>query len=105
MRHASIKPLVRVFTCNRRDYPRLVLLNRQLQIAPSHALAPSALTCRLPSLQDRPGLVVLTIELETALSQMLGSYSPSKMWSPYRAPLARFLCKYTSEVRHGWSVW
>ena len=62
------------------------------------------LTCPALSLQDRPGLVVLTIELETALSQMLGSYSPSKMWSPYRAPLARFLCKYTSEVRLCWSV-
>ena len=63
----------------------------------------SPLCADLPitALQDRPGLVVLTIELETALSQMLGSYSPSKMWSPYRAPLARFLCKYTSEVRHG----
>ena len=48
--------------------------------------------------------MVLTIELETALSQLLGSYSPSKMWSPYRAPLARFLCKYTSEVRHCWGV-
>ncbi len=66
----------------------------------AHVLAAFVLTCPSLSVQDRPGLVVLTIELETALSQMLGSYSPSKMWSPYRAPLARFLCKYTSEVRH-----
>ena len=49
-------------------------------------------------LQERPGLVVLTIELEGALAQMPGSLSPSRMWSPYREPLAKFLNKYSAEV-------
>lgn len=55
------------------------------------------------SLQERPGLVVLTIELEGALAQMPGSLSPSRMWSPYRQPLAKFLNKYSADV--GISVW
>ena len=55
------------------------------------------------SLQERPGLVVLTIELEGALAQMPGSLSPSRMWSPYRQPLAKFLNKYSADVSI--SVW
>jgi len=50
------------------------------------------------TLQERPGLVVLTIELEGALAQMPGSLSPSRMWSPYRQPLAKFLNKYSADV-------
>ena len=45
-----------------------------------------ALRCRvtlgLLFLQERPGLVVLTIELEGALTQMPGSLAPSRLWSP-----------------------
>lgn len=48
--------------------------------------------------QERPGLVVLTIELEGALTQMPGSLAPSKLWSPYREPLAKFLNKYSQDV-------
>ena len=48
--------------------------------------------------QERPGLVVLMIELESALSQMPSNTEPTKMWSPYREPLARFLNKYPEEV-------
>ena len=48
--------------------------------------------------QERPGLVVLTIELEGALAQMPGNLSPSRMWSPYREPLAKFLNKYSVDV-------
>ncbi|KAL0051806.1 hypothetical protein WJX82_002492 [Trebouxia sp. C0006] len=47
---------------------------------------------------ERPGLVVLTIELEGALAQMPGSLSPSRMWSPYRQPLAKFLNKYSADA-------
>ena len=50
------------------------------------------------TVQERPGLVVLTIELEGALAQMPGSLSPSRMWSPYRQPLAKFLNKYSADV-------
>lgn len=38
---------------------------------------------------ERPGLVVLTIGLEEALHKLPGPASPSKKWSPYRAPLTR----------------
>jgi hypothetical protein len=48
--------------------------------------------------QERPGLVVLMIELESALAQMPSNTEPTKMWSPYREPLARFLNKYPEEV-------
>lgn len=50
------------------------------------------------TLQERPGLVVLTIELEGALAQMPGNLSPNRMWSPYREPLAKFLNKYSVDV-------
>ena len=56
---------------------------------------PEAVTCNV---QERPGLVVLTIELEGALAQMPGNLSPSRMWSPYREPLAKFLNKYSVDV-------
>lgn len=48
--------------------------------------------------QERPGLVVLTIELEKALSQTSNNMQPTKTWSPYRDPLAKFLNKYSKEV-------
>ncbi|EIE23491.1 hypothetical protein COCSUDRAFT_65942 [Coccomyxa subellipsoidea C-169] len=47
---------------------------------------------------ERPGLVVLMIELEGALAQMPSNTEPTKMWSPYREPLARFLNKYPEEA-------
>ena len=50
-------------------------------------------------MQERPGLVVLMIELENALAQMATNAEPTKLWSPYRQPLAKFLNKYTTEVR------
>ena len=50
------------------------------------------------SVQEQPGLVVLVIELENALAHMHTTVEPSKMWSPYREPLAKFLNKYTVEV-------
>ena len=50
--------------------------------------------------QERPGLVVLTIELEKALDKMAGNMQPTKLWSPYRGPLTLFLNKYATEVRH-----
>jgi hypothetical protein len=49
-------------------------------------------------MQDRPGLVVLMIELENALGQMATNAEPTKMWSPYRQPLGKFLNRYTPEV-------
>lgn len=49
--------------------------------------------------QERPGLVVLTIELEKALSQTGGNMQLTKTWSPYRDPLAKFLNKYSREVK------
>ena len=42
--------------------------------------------------------MVLVIELENALTHMHTTVEPSKMWSPYRQPLAKFLNKYTVEV-------
>ena len=42
--------------------------------------------------------MVLVIELENALAHMHTTVEPSKMWSPYREPLAKFLNKYTVEV-------
>ena len=53
--------------------------------------------------------MVLTIELEGALAQMPGSLSPSRMWSPYRQPLAKFLNKYSADVSQSvfgsWCTW
>ena len=47
---------------------------------------------------ERPGLVVLTIELEGALSKTHGANIPCKLTSPYRAPLTKFLNKYSTEA-------
>ena len=47
---------------------------------------------------ERPGLVVLTIELEGALSKTPGATIPCKLTSPYRAPLTKFLNKYSTEA-------
>ena len=38
------------------------------------------------------------IELENALALMATNTEPTKMWSPYREPLAKFLNKYPIEV-------
>ncbi|KAL4854024.1 Transcription-associated protein 1 [Chlorella vulgaris] len=40
---------------------------------------------------DRPGIVVLTIGLEDSLPKLPGTVIPSKLCSPYRLPLLRFL--------------
>lgn len=45
----------------------------------------------------RPGLVVLTIHLENSLATLPGPPQASKCWSPYRAPLIRFLNKYVQQ--------
>ena len=53
-----------------------------------------------PMLQaERPGLVVLTIELEGALAVTAGNLYPSKMWSPYREPLILFLTRHKEQAR------
>ena len=57
---------------------------------------PEAAKSFLETHEKRPGIVVLTIGLEEALYQ-LPSMHPSKMWSPYRAPLTRFLNRYAEE--------
>jgi len=46
----------------------------------------------------RAGLVVVTIELEKALSQTMSNMQPTKTWSPYRDPLAKFLNRYAPMV-------
>ena len=61
-----------------------------------HKLKPAAKDF-LETNDGRPGIVVLTIGLEEALHQLPGSILPNKMWSPYRAPLARFLNRYAQE--------
>lgn len=47
---------------------------------------------------DRPGLVVLTIELEAALPLTPHATAPAKLTSPYRAPLTKFLCVYADKA-------
>jgi len=61
-----------------------------------HKLPPAAKDF-LETHEGRTGIVVLTIGLEEALSQLPGPVVPSKMWSPYRAPLTRFLNRYPDE--------
>jgi hypothetical protein len=61
-----------------------------------HKLPPAAKEF-LETHEGRPGIVVLTIGLEEALYQLSGTVFPSKMWSPYRAPLTRFLNRYAQE--------
>ena len=41
--------------------------------------------------------MVLTIGLEESLPKLPGPAVPSKLWSPYRTPLARFLTRYPVE--------
>lgn len=48
--------------------------------------------------QDRPGLVVLTIELENLLHKYPSCPAPSKLASPYREPLTRFLNRYPQDA-------
>lgn len=47
---------------------------------------------------DRPGLVVLTIELEAALPLTPHATAPAKLTSPFRAPLTKFLCVYADKA-------
>ena len=58
---------------------------------------PSAAKEFLETHEGRPGIVVLTIGLEEALHQLPNTTLPSRMWSPYRAPLTRFLNRYAEE--------
>lgn len=67
-------------------YPRLRNTHRYELLEVSHA-------------GERPGIVVLTIGLEESLPKLPGSVIPSKLWSPYRLPLIRFLNQYPSERR------
>ena len=46
---------------------------------------------------ERPGIVVLTIGLEESLPKLPASTTSSKLWSPYRLPLIRFLNQYPCE--------
>lgn len=41
--------------------------------------------------------MVLTIGLEESLPKLPGAVIPSKLWSPYRLPLIRFLNQYPTE--------
>lgn len=66
-----------------------------------HKLPPAAAEF-LETQEGRTGIVVLTIGLEEALPQLQtpqlqNAIVPSKLWSPYRAPLTRFLNRYPSE--------
>ena len=47
---------------------------------------------------DRPGLVVLTIEMEAALPLTPHATAPAKLTSPYRAPLTKYLCVYADKA-------
>ena len=49
-------------------------------------------------MQERPGLVVLTIELEGSLAMTPNNLHATKMWSPYREPLTLYLNKYCQQV-------
>lgn len=40
---------------------------------------------------------MLTIGLEESLPKLPGAVLPSKLWSPYRLPLIRFLNQYPTE--------
>lgn len=40
---------------------------------------------------------MLTIGLEESLPKLPGAVIPSKLWSPYRLPLIRFLTHYPAE--------
>ncbi len=57
------------------------------------------------AVQDRPGLVVLVIELENALANMQANTHSTVLWSPYREPLSKFLNKYSVEVSSALPLW
>eukprot|EP00887_Chlorella_sp_A99_P004017 scaffold11.g4017.t1 len=84
--------------------PRVVgLASAGVKTALDHGLlAKPVLQARLASavkpVYARPGIVVLTIGLEESLPRLPGPALPSRLWSPYRAPLARFLCRYPEEA-------
>ncbi|KAL4439666.1 hypothetical protein ABPG75_002667 [Micractinium tetrahymenae] len=61
-----------------------------------HKLPPQAKKF-LETQGERPGIVVLTIGLEESLPKLPGAVIPSKLWSPYRLPLIRFLNQYPAE--------
>lgn len=61
-----------------------------------HKLPPAAKEF-LESKNNRPGIVALGIGLEESISQLPNAFAASKTWSPYRAPIARFLEKYPRE--------
>jgi len=65
-------------------------------MAPARAAPPEAMSPVLSA--ERPGLVVLVIELETALAKTPGVNAPCKLTSPYRAPLTKFLNKHAKEA-------
>ncbi|KAL6768445.1 hypothetical protein ACKKBF_B39155 [Auxenochlorella protothecoides x Auxenochlorella symbiontica] len=52
----------------------------------------------LESQGDRPGIVVLTIGLENALPKLPGPLQPSRLTSPYRPALTRFLNVYPQDT-------
>ena len=62
-----------------------------------HALG-SSISFVFVTAGERPGLVVLTIELEAALAKTPGVNVPCKLTSPYRAPLTKFLNKHSKEA-------
>ena len=47
---------------------------------------------------------MLTIGLEESLPKLPGPVIPSKLWSPYRLPLVRFLTQYPVE-RQALGIW
>ena len=57
-----------------------------------HRLPPAA--SKFLASSDRPGLVVLTIDLEAALAATPGNAAPTVLTSPYRAPLLRYACAH-----------
>ena len=63
-----------------------------------HKLLPRSAAVRfLETQEDRTGIVVLTIGLEEALRKLHMNPTMTRLWSPCRAPLTRFLCAYKKE--------
>ena len=58
---------------------------------------PSQAKSFLESHGDRPGIVVLTVGLEEALTKLPGFPLPSRLTSPYRLALIRFLNTYSAD--------
>lgn len=67
-----------------------------MQAPSTRALCEVLLSVTLPA-GERPGIVVLTIGLEESLPKLPGTVIPSKLWSPYRLPLIRFLNQYPAD--------